>query len=88
MTELLVMGGFALVAMAAFAWIVRLGIQVRHNVHKHSAHLHDRIDDLEKSSLTLRKDLDALAVDMNDKIDGSYLEKRIDGLVDLIKSER
>ncbi|MBI3588016.1 hypothetical protein HY995_03425 [Candidatus Micrarchaeota archaeon] len=79
---------FALITLAAFAWIVRLGMQVRHGVHKHSQHLHDRIDDLEASALKLRKDMDGLSVDLNDKIDAQYLEKRVDGLVELIKAER
>ena len=79
---------FALVTLAAFAWIVRLGFQVRHGVHSHSQHLHDRIDDLEEAALKLRKDMDGLSVDLNDKIDAEYLEKRVDGLIDLIKAEK
>ena len=35
---------FVAVSLFAFAWVVRLGFQVRRSIRDHSEHLHDRID--------------------------------------------
>jgi len=78
---------FVAISLFAFAWMVRLGFQVRRSVKTHSDSLHDRLDDLEGSLLTMMKDVDSLEVDMNDKVDYHYVEKRLNGLLDLVKKE-
>jgi len=78
---------FVAISLFAFAWMVRLGFQVRRSVKTHSDPLHDRLDDLEGSLLTMMKDVDSLEVDMNDKVDYHYVEKRLNGLLDLVKKE-
>ncbi len=76
------------IALFAFAWTVRLGFQVRKSIRDHSDHLHDRIDDLEEAALGVRKDLDNLSGELGKKVDTDYLEKRIEGLVQLIEGSR
>lgn len=78
---------FVAISLFAFAWMVRLGFQVRKAVKHHSDSIHDRLDDLESSLLNLMKDVDSIEVDMNDKVDYTYVEKRLNGLLDLVKKE-
>lgn len=79
---------FMAFGLFAFAWIVRLGFNVRHTVRHHSDAIHDRLDDMEESLLGVMKNVDGLEVDLNDKADHAYVQKRIDGLLDLIQGQK
>jgi hypothetical protein len=78
---------FIAVSAFAFAWMVRLGFQVRKSIRDHSSHLHDRIDELEDAAVEIRNDLEKVSDDLKDKVDDDYVEKRISGLVQLVSGK-
>ncbi|MEK6923684.1 MAG: hypothetical protein AABW54_00410 [Candidatus Micrarchaeota archaeon] len=79
---------FVAISLFAFAWMVRLSFQMRHTVRHHSDAVHDRLDDIEESLLGVMKNVDTLEVDLNDKADHHYVEKRINGLLELIQTQK
>ncbi len=79
---------FIAVSMFAFAWMVRLSLNIHRNVHEHARHVHDRLDDLEDVARGLRKDVHSLSLELNDKADVTYIEKRLDGLMDVLKEQK
>lgn len=79
---------FIVVSIFAFAWMVRLSLTIHKRMHEHAKKVHDRIDEIEDVSRELRKDVHSLSVDLNDKADVAYIERRLDGLLDLIKQEK
>jgi len=79
---------FIAVSLFAFAWTVRLAYNVRQAVSETSLAWNARVDSLEDLALDLRREADSLKSELRDKIDSSYLEKRIGGLVELIQGSR
>ena len=75
---------FIAVSCFAFAWVVRLGFQVRRSIRDQGDHLHDRMDELEEAALEIRKDIDEVEAELGSKVDVEHLEKRISGLVELV----
>ena len=79
---------FVAIALFAFLWTVRLAFNVRKSLAEKSKAWHERLDSLEDLAIDLRKEADELKAQLGDKIDASYLEKRISGLVELVHGSK
>lgn len=78
---------FIVISVFAFAWMVRLSLTIHRRMREHTKKLHDRLDEIEDIARDLKKDVHFLSIDLNDKADVSYIERRLDGLLDLIKQQ-
>jgi hypothetical protein len=78
---------FIAVSVFAFVWMVRLSFTIHRKVHDHAKQVHERVDELEDITRSIRRDAHALSVELNDKADVTYLERRLDGLLDLMKEQ-
>ncbi len=79
---------FIAVSLFAFAWMVRLAFNMRHAVRKHSDAVHDRLDDIEEGLLGTMKNIDSLELELNDKANHDYIDKRINGLMEIVSEQK
>lgn len=86
MVELLtiVAGG----AVLAFLFAVKVFFDLQKSMGNDAKRMEERLASLEHSAMGVGSDVSALRNSIKDKVDKDYLQKRLDGLADLVKSKR
>lgn len=89
MAEELDMTSIALLTLAALAFIllIKLMYKLRMAIEKTEHELDQKVLKATKDTGDLRREVELLYAETNEKIDYEYLNKRVDGLIALLKKE-
>ena len=74
---------FVIVAIAVL-WLIKIAHDLKTAIVKRSGELDARLMSAEQKAISSRKDVEDMHRIMNDKVDGEEMERRINGLVELV----
>lgn len=75
-------------SILAFLFAVKVFFDLQKSMGGDVRRLEERLASLEHTAMGVGSDVAALRSSMQDKVDRDYLQKRMDGLVDLMKSKK
>lgn len=75
----------AIIVIGAFLFAVRLSMKVRRHVAASKQHIDERTKSVHEKTEHLHKRVNELHETAKTKIDKDYLDRRLDGLMDLLK---
>lgn len=77
-----------IVVIAVFAWLIKLSYDLKKTLRTGFDDIDYKVSNLENVAVNLKKDLDKLEKNIEDKIDKNYLEERLDALLRAIRRKR
>lgn len=77
----------AIIVIGAFLFAVRLSFKVRKHVSQSKKHIDERTKSMHEKTAHLHKRVSELHETAKTKIDMQYLDRRLDGLMDLLKQD-
>ncbi|HEV8289409.1 MAG TPA: hypothetical protein VGQ00_00440 [Candidatus Norongarragalinales archaeon] len=72
-------------SVAAFILMIRHAHRLKKHADRKSEELHKRVSSVEKHQHNLHKEIQNTRKSVDEKIDRDYLEKRMEGLVTLVR---
>lgn len=75
-------------AALVFLFAVKVFLDMQRTMSRDVSRLEEKLVQLERTAVSVSTDVTSIKSSMQEKVDKEYLQKRLDGLVDLLKRKR
>lgn len=80
--------GLGLVILAVFAYMVKVVMDLQSTISASVARMEKQLSHLEQSAAQVTQDVGGLKSAMSEKVDRSFVQRRLDGLSDLLLKKK
>ncbi len=76
------------IIVSVFAWLIKLSYDLKKALRTGFNDIDYKVSNLENAAVELKRDLNKLEKNMEDKIDKTYLEERLDALLRAVRRRK
>ncbi|MBI4360916.1 hypothetical protein HY572_04055 [Candidatus Micrarchaeota archaeon] len=80
--------GLAIVILLVFLYMIKVVLDLQATISSSISRVESKLDGLEQTASHVTSDMATLKRSLNDKVDRSYVEKRLVGLSELLKKDK
>ena len=77
-----------LVILAVFAYMVKVVLDLQSTISASVGRMEKQLSQLEQSAAQVTQDVGSLKTAMSEKVDRSFVQRRLDGLSELLKKKK
>lgn len=80
--------GLGVIILIVFAYMVKVVLDLQSTISSSVDRMERQLGQLEQSAAQVSSDVSGLKTAMNDKVDRSFVERRLNGLSDLLRKKK
>ncbi len=80
--------GLGLVILAVFAYMVKVVMDLQSTISASVGRMEKQLSQLEQSAAQVTQDVGSLKTAMSEKVDRSFVQRRLDGLSELLRKKK
>ncbi len=80
--------GLGVLILGVFIYMVKVVLDLQSAISASVRRVEDKLSALEQSASQVNSDVSEMKRSVNDKVDRSYVERRLEGLADLLKRKK